>query len=177
MKFQPGCTRRLLCGALLALCASSAMPAAPSLYTVEIVVFRSSGSAGAMPANEVLPAFTEDGIEATPAATGKLNAAATKLRAKGEYQVLVQAAWTQGPTAYNSRQGVTAEQLRLGNGLIGKLHLYRGEQGLSLVLDLTVEEGGRRFRINERRVVKTNEVNYFDHPSMGLLAVVTPAAG
>ncbi len=179
MKFPSCIARRLACGALLALCTASAMPAAPSLYAVEIVVFRSKSTSGALPEKEVLPNFTDDSIEATPAATGKLTAAVAKLRAsKDGFNVLAHTAWTQGPTAYNSRQGVSAVQLRLGDSITGKVYLYRGTQGgLSLALDLTIEEGGRRYRIDERRPVKTNEVHYFDHPAMGVLAIVSPVPG
>jgi hypothetical protein len=175
---------RLVAGLLLALCAATALPAElPSLYTVEIVVFRSSGNAGALAEKTTLPSFNDDGVEATPAPVGKLTNAATRLRSKGGMRVLAHKAWTQGPTAWGSGRGVSTSQLALGNGVEGKISLERGENPLNVRLDLVLEEGGRRFRINEvRRNVKAGQVLYFDHPSFGVLATVTavtatPAAG
>jgi hypothetical protein len=173
MTSPSGLARQLLSGVLLALHAAVAVPAAPSLYTVEIIVFRSDSTAGALSDKEVLPTVTDDSIEATPAATGKLNAAAVKLRAGGGFEVLAHTAWTQGPTAWSSRQGVSASQLRLGNGLAGKISLERGERLMHLRVDLTMENGGRRYRINEVRNVKPDEVHYFDHPAIGMLAIVS----
>lgn len=171
---------RLIAGLLLALCAATALPAeAPSLYTVEILVFRGSGNAGALPEKTTLPRFSEDGIDATPVATGKLATAATRLRTKGGMRVLAHKAWTQGPTAWASGRGVSATQLSLGNGLDGRISLERGDTyPLNVRVDLVLEEGGRRYRINEvRRNVKAGQIQYFDHPSFGVLAIVTPAAG
>jgi hypothetical protein len=175
---------RFVAGLLLALGAAIAQPAElPSLYTVEIVVFRGSGNAGALPDKTTVPAFSDDGIEAAPAPLGKLTNAATRLRSRGGMRVLAHKAWTQGPTAWGSGRGVSASQLALGDGVEGKISLERGENPLNVRLDLVLEEGGRRFRINEvRRNVKAGQVLYFDHPSFGVLAIVTaatatPAAG
>jgi hypothetical protein len=168
---------RLFTGLLLALCAATALPAGlPSLYTVEIVVFRGSGIAGALPEKSTLPAFNDDGIEATPAPTTRLANAAARLRSKGGLRVLAHKAWTQGPTAWGSGRGVSATQLALGNGVDGKISVERGENPLNVRVDLVLEEGGRRFRINEvRRNVKAGQILYFDHPSFGVLAIVTAA--
>jgi hypothetical protein len=177
MKRPSDLARRMFTGAVLALCAASAIPAAPSLYTVEILVFRSAGTAGAMADNEVLPVFTDDGIDITPAATGRLNAAAARLRgSRAGFEVLAHAAWTQGPAAFSARLGIPVERLGLGNGIVGKVALLR-DRVLSLQLDLTIEEGGRRYRINQRESMRPNEVRYFDHPSMGVLAVISAAPG
>jgi hypothetical protein len=170
--------RRVLTGLALLAWAATAMPQTASLYTVEIIVFRNPGTNGALPPNVIPPMVGDDGIEATPVATAKLNAAARKLASAGEFKVLAHTAWTQGPTAWNSGRGVSARQLGLGNGVDGKISLERNEvYPLNLRLDLIVEEGGNRFRIQEvRRNVKVDQIQYFDHPSVGVLAIVTRAS-
>jgi len=168
--------RSLLAGLLVMLCAAPALPQASSLYTVEIVVFRNAGTGGALPATEVLPVYLEDGIEATPAPTAKLKSAAQKLAGSTEFRVLGHVAWTQGPTVFGSRIGVSTAQLGLGNGIGGKIGLEKGTN-LNLRLDLTLEDAGQRYRLNETRSLKPNEINYFDHPAVGVIAIVTAAAG
>lgn len=176
MRFPVSTARSLLTGLVLALCAGSALPQSSSLYTVEIIVFRNTGNAGALPPNAVLPTVLDDGIEITPVTPAKLNTAARKLDSSGEFKVLARAAWTQGPTVYNSRIGVSAAQLGLANGIFGKICLEKGTY-LNLRLDLTVEDGGQRYQLSEVRPVKPNEINYFDHPAVGVLAIVSAASG
>jgi hypothetical protein len=176
MRFPAFTARSLFTGLVLALCAGTALPQSSTLYTVEIIVFRNAGDEGALPANAVLPTMMDDGIQVTPATPGKLNTAARKLGSSGDFKVLARAAWTQGPTVYNSRIGVSAAQLGIANGIAGKICLEKGTY-LNLRLDLTVEDGGRRYRLSEVRPVKPNEINYFDHPAIGVLAIVSPASG
>lgn len=152
------------------------MPQTPSLYTVEIIVFRHAGSDGALPGNTVPPAVTDDGIEATPATPALLNTAARKLDSSTDFKVLARAAWTQGPTVFGSRIGVSAAQVGLGSGIAGKICLEKGTY-LNLRLDLTLEEEGRGYQLSEVRPVKPNEINYFDHPAFGVLAIIAPATG
>lgn len=181
MKPNPGLARRLLLASLLALCTGSALPQSPALYTVEIVVFRSAGDAAALPATGAPgaapgPAASGD-IEATPAPASKLVSATAKLRNKSSgFRVLAHAAWTQAPAGWNSRRGVSASQLGLADGISGKVILERG-QYLHFGVDLTIEDGGKRYRIEEVRQVKPNQIHYLDHPSVGVLAIVTPSTG
>jgi hypothetical protein len=174
MRFRRTNAPSLLAGLLLALCAATAMPQTPNLYTVEIIVFRNPDNSGELPASYVPPTVLDDGIEATLVTPAKLDAAARKLGNSADFQVLARAAWTQGPTVYGSRIGMSAAQLGLGNGIVGKICLEKGTY-LNLRLDLTVEDGGRRYRLGEVRPVKPGEINYFDHPAFGVLAIVTAA--
>jgi hypothetical protein len=176
MKSLSAVARRLLLSSLLALCATNALPQAPapSLYAVEIIVFRNGGEAGALPDNAPAAAApAEDAVEVTLAPTGKLNSAAAKLRARTSgFRVLAHVAWTQAPTGWKSRKGVSATQLGLASDISGKVSFER-DQYLHLGVDLTVEDGGRRYRINEMKQVKIDQIHYFDHPSVGVLAIVT----
>jgi hypothetical protein len=119
---------------------------------------------------------TDDGVEATLVPTGRLGTAANRLRARTSgFRVLGHAAWTQAPAAFNSRRGVSAAQLGLAGGIAGKVMLERNEY-LHLGVDLTIEDGGRRYRINEmRKNVRRDQIHYFDNPAVGVLAIITAA--
>ncbi len=182
MESHPGIARRLLVGTLLALCTGGALPQSPAFYTVEIVVFRNGADAAALPnaaapnAAAPAPAVAND-IEATPVAASKLVSATAKLRNRSSgFRVLAHSAWTQAPAGWNSRRGVSAAQLGLGDGISGKVILERG-QYLHFGVDLTIEDGGKRYRIEEVRQVKPNQIHYLDHPSVGVLAIVTAITG
>lgn len=177
MKSFPGVARRMLTGLLLVLCAATATPQQPpSAYLVEIIVFRSSGEGGALPDNAPATVAGDDGVEATLVPTGRLGTAANRLRARASgFRVLGHVAWTQAPVSFNSRRGVSAAQLGLAGNIAGKVMLER-DQRLHLGVDLTIEDGGRRYRIEEmRKDVRRDQIHYFDHPSVGVLALVTAA--
>lgn len=176
MESQPSPFRRLLAATLVPALLAAATPALPQAaaaprFTVEILVFRSGDEAALEPGASSSGNAGAD-VAATPVATSRLGGAASKLRTGGGYRVLAHSAWTQGPAAWNSRRGVSARELGLP-GIEGKVILERG-QYLHLGVDLTIDDGGRRYRINEVRRVKPDEVQYFDHPAVGVIAVVTP---
>jgi hypothetical protein len=181
MKSNTGIARRLLLATLLTLCTASALPQSPALYTVEIVVFRNGSDAAALPAaganaSTITPAASGD-VEATPVAASKLVSAAAKLRNRSSgFRVLAHSAWTQSPAGWNSRRGVSATQLGLAGGITGKVILERG-QYLHFGVDLTIEDGGKRYHIDEVRQVKPNQIHYLDHPAVGVLAIVTATTG
>jgi hypothetical protein len=173
--------------AMLFMASTAAIPQTASRYTVEIVVFRNSGQTGALPVGPTAEAVPDDGSEMTPSTSRKLASAAAKLKANG-MKILAHTAWTQAPVGCantncrntNQLRGVSAEQLGLTrSGISGKAGLQRGSSALFLGMDLTIDEGGRRYRIREIRglevrQLKAEEPQYFDHPAIGVLAVVTP---
>ena len=178
MKLLPATARQLLAGLLLAIGAATAMPQqSPAFYTVEIVVFRAGSDTGALPDNSPATVVNDDGIEATLVPTGKLGTAANRLRARTSgYRVLGHVAWTQAPASFNSRRGVSAAQLGLAGSIAGKVVLER-DQKLHLGVDLTIEDGGRRYHIEElRKDVRRDQIYYFDSPAVGVLAIITAAA-
>lgn len=160
--------RLLICLALLGM-AGQALPQTPA-YTVEIVVFRNGGDAAALDAGTPRTSVSGDDVQAVSVASRRLGGSVARLNGKG-LRVLAQGAWKQEPTAFRSRRGVSAARLGLA-GITGKVILERGEK-LHLGVDLVIEDGGKRYRLNEIRQVKTDEINYFDHPAVGVLAIVT----
>lgn len=169
-----------LCSLVLTLLAMS-LPAIPQQavgrYTVEIVVFRLDGDSSGEDGAAAAPLRSSVGdIMPTPVTSRRLAAAASKLRSAGGYRILVHTAWSQTPAAWNSRRGVSIEQLGINApGLSGNVVLERG-QFVHLGLDLKVEDGGRSFVLAELRQVKLDEALYFDHPQLGVIALVTRSA-
>jgi Peptidoglycan-binding protein, CsiV len=163
--------------ALLALASWPArtQQALPSRFTVEIVVFRTG--AGSMA--EDLSAATANigatsvGVTATAESQRRLSDSASRLRATAGYRVIAHTAWSQAPSAWNSRIGVSAEELGLASaGITGTIVLERG-QYLHLGFDLHIADGGSRYTLAEVRRVRPNERHYFDHPAVGIIALVT----
>jgi Peptidoglycan-binding protein, CsiV len=165
--------------ALLALLLAS-LPAAsqqsPSRYDVEIVVFRMAGNPGPEDLNVAsAPVSATGGMQVTPTTQRRLTEEVSRLQAAGGFQVLAHTAWTQAPAAWNSRHGVSAAQLGLEeSGISGTVFIERG-QYLHLGIDLRVDQGGHVYTISEVRRVRPGEAQYFDHPFVGILALISPA--
>jgi len=149
-------------------------------YTIELVVFRTASQTAGLPAGAQAAATPDDGVEMAPATARRLTSAAARLRSTAGYRILAHTAFAQTPTSCsrdacrNSLRGVSAEQLGLTRaGISGKVGLQRGES-LHLGIDLTIDDGGRRYRIQEvRQLRKTDQPQYFDHPAVGVIAVIT----
>lgn len=169
MKTLHGIARRIALAVALLGLALPALPQTPA-YSVEIVVFRNGGNAGALDAAAPHPTFTRDDVVPVPAASGKLGGAVAALNRNG-LRVIGHAAWRQEPTAWSSRRGVSAARLGIP-GVTGKV-IFERQRLLHLGVDLVVEDGGRRYRIDEMRQIRTDEIQYFDHPAVGVIAVVT----
>jgi hypothetical protein len=160
--------------ALLLLASSVAIPQQSGRYTVEILVFRTASQTAALDGSAArAPMAGSDDIEPTSAAVRRLVGAAGRLRGASGFKVLAHTAWTQGAASFNSRRGVSTAKVGLSAaGITGKVVFERGRL-LHLGIDLTIDEGGRRYHISEVRPVKADEVQYFDHPAVGVIAVVS----
>ncbi|MEY4761807.1 MAG: hypothetical protein RLZZ200_1663 [Pseudomonadota bacterium] len=172
--------------ALVAGRSSFAADAVGGLYVVEIVLFRQTG----VPAGEDLAAAsTQDARrdndqgggagnqrlgELLHASKFKLGDVAARLNANGARRVIAHLAWTQTASGWNSNAGVTAEQLGLAaSGISGLVSLERG-QYLHLGFNLEYTAPNAHYRLSELRRVKLTERNYYDHPAIGIVAVVSP---
>lgn len=161
--------------AALLLAAGAAIPQqSTGRYTVEIVVFRTAGQAGAMAGTVAVEPDRDDGVEPTAVSGRRLVTAANRLKGTSGYRVLAHTAWTQMPSAWRSGRGVPAARLGLTRaGINGRITLERGSS-LHLGVDLIIEDGGRRYHISEmRQSIKADQPQYFDHPAIGVIAVVS----
>ena len=104
----------------------------------------------------------------------KLGGARDRL-ARGGYRVLVHTGWVQTAGSWGSRSGLPLDRLGIRvPGLSGSFMLERGSL-LHLGMNLRYSgDGGPSAQINEIRRIRFNERNYYDHPSLGVIAVVTP---
>lgn len=170
MESSSGHSRRGVLAAVLSCLAGPALAQTPAGYTVEIIVFRNGSESGALAATTARATFTGDDVAPTGTGTRKLGGAVTRLNGGGK-RVLGHAAWKQAPTSFNSRRGVSTARVGL-EGITGKVIFERGTY-LHLGIDLEVEDAGRRYRLNEVRRVKTDELHYFDHPAIGVMAILS----
>jgi hypothetical protein len=182
--------------ALLALSAAAvAQTPSPTVYTVEIIVFRNLSGAGGAEDWSVKPQarrpdqpdspVTGRFVASLPSSQFQLNDVAARLRNTTNYQPIAHFAWQQTASSWGSGAGFTVAKLA-GNtpGLSGLIYL---EAGTYLHLGLTLNyqpssppaglaaTPGTVFTISESRRVKRYERNYYDHPAFGVIALVTPA--
>ena len=156
-----------------------------STYHVEVIIFRSSGARegepGAAPPR-IASGDADSGatqiaryLGPLPAAKLQLSGARQKLAASG-YRVLAHTGWTQTASTWGSRNGLPVDQLGLQvPGLSGSFLLERGSLlHFGMNLRYAPAEGGAAQQMNELRRIRFNEKNYYDHPGISVIAVVTP---
>jgi hypothetical protein len=165
----------------------AAPAAAPSgssgTYAVEVIVFRApGGGAGAAPsaapsrgAADTAGTQVARYIGPLPGSRLQLGGARDKL-ARGGYRILTHTGWVQTAASWGApRSGLPLE--RLGINVPGLSGSFQLERGSLLHFGMTLRhssDGGSPSQINEIRRIRFNERNYYDHPSIGVIAVVTP---
>lgn len=160
---------------------AAAPSAASGTYSVEVIVFRSAGGGDGGTAAPSRGGGDSSGntqvaryIGPLPGSRMQLGSAREKL-ARGGYRVLVHTGWVQTAGSWGSRSGLPLDRLGIRvPGLSGSFMLERGSL-LHLGMNLRYAgDGGPSSQINEIRRIRFNERNYYDHPSLGVIAVVTP---
>jgi hypothetical protein len=167
----------------------------PRVYNVEIIVFRNLSGTGGVedwtarpvargpdrPESPVTGRF----VQSLPASAFKLGTVAARLRNSSNYQPIAHFAWQQTASSWGSRAGFTIAKLA-GNvpGLSGIIYLESGQLlHLGMALEYSTSNPpaglsaapGTPFMLSESRRVKVDELQYYDHPAFGLVALVTPA--
>lgn len=185
--------RRLALAAAIALfLPATALPqaAAPPAYDVEILVFANTGGAREEASSTARGATREGGDRATGAAQSarflgplppgrlKLGALREKLAANGGYRVLAHAGWSQVPASWGSRTGLALQSVGVNvPGLSGQVQLERGSYlHLGFTLRYVPPGATSPQELSELRRVKFNERHYYDHPAIGVIAVVSNPA-
>ncbi|MEY2624890.1 MAG: hypothetical protein RL412_665 [Pseudomonadota bacterium] len=164
---------------------SHAQGTGASTYQVEVIIFRTNGAREGEPGAAPPRAASGDAASGAaqvarylgplPAAKLQLSGARQKLAASG-YRVLAHTGWTQTASTWGSRNGLPVDQLGLQvPGLSGSFLLERGSLlHFGMNLRYAPAEGGAAQQMNELRRIRFNEKNYYDHPGIGVIAVVTP---
>ncbi len=158
---------------------------ANTTYDVEVLVFETT-----LPTLEGSELWTRDRMRATipeiaeaitigekPSGNSNLSTVAAALERDGSYRILTHQHWQQTAEA---KSAVKPVRLRNTDGQVdGALRFYMS-RFLHVDLDLVLREKNSaaenvNYRISEHRRVKTQEVNYFDHPKFGVLVRITSA--
>jgi hypothetical protein len=151
-------------------------------YAVEVIVFRAPGGGGGAPsAAPSRGAADTAGTQAAryigplPGSRLQLGGARDKL-ARGGYRILAHTGWVQTAASWGAPgSGLPLE--RLGIDVPGLSGSFQLERGSLLHFGMTLRhsvDGGPPAQLNEIRRIRFNERNYYDHPSIGVIAVVTP---
>jgi hypothetical protein len=167
----------------------------PTVYNIEVVIFRNQSGAGGPedwtarsvargPETPDSP-MTGRFVQSIPSSRFQLNNVVARLRNTANYPPIAHFAWQQTASSWGSRAGFTITKLA-GNvpGLSGTIYLERGSY-LHLGMALSYQSAnvpaglaapqGQVFNMNESRRVKYDQLNYYDHPAFGVIALVTPA--
>ncbi|MEZ5499240.1 MAG: hypothetical protein R3E77_07400 [Steroidobacteraceae bacterium] len=147
-----------------------------NIYNIELIIFRAPGAGvvGGAGADDGASGGSAIGrfVRSTPAAELKLGDIANRLRAASGYTPIAHFGWSQTASDWGTRAGFTLQRLGANvPGLNGRISLERGQY---LHLGVKVSYGGGA--IDERRRIRFYEKNYYDSPSLGVIAIVTPAS-
>ncbi len=152
-------------------------------YSVEVIVFRAPGgrsdaAASAAPsrgASDTAGTQVARYIGPLPGSRMQLGGAREKLT-RGGYRILVHTGWVQTAASWGApRSGLPLE--RLGIDVPGLSGSFQLERGTLLHFGMTLRhasDGNPAAQLNEIRRIRFNERNYYDHPAIGVIAVVTP---
>jgi Peptidoglycan-binding protein, CsiV len=176
--------------------------AAATVYNIEMIIFRATGSPGPAEAwgaqggsarniagDESASGSSQVGrfVGVLPSSDWQLTDLENKLRASGAYVPVAHVAWSQTASAWGTRAGFPLARLGASaEGLSGTVFLEHGQflhLGMTLTYAMAAAPAslgaapGTPFSINETRRVRFYERNYFDHPAFGVIALVTPAQG
>jgi hypothetical protein len=172
----------LLLTALLFLIPANAAPAT-NVYDVEVLVFENRISEleggelwttgrnrAPLPEPGAMPPFG--------AAVGDmtLKNTAAALEKSGDYRVLVHQRWRQ---AAEEKSATKPMWLRNADGQMEGSFRFYMSRFLHVDLDLVLRDkrdaAGVNYRLMEHRRVKTQDLQYFDHPKLGVLVRITQA--
>lgn len=154
---------------------------AEGLHQVELIVFRQAGEP--VPASQVAPDDWAGGAQSLSADNLRgtaLNGEAAKLTAANGYQVLLHQAWQQNLGATPSKVALSDGQEQFGHFPVeGNLSLQQA-RFIDVDADLWINQfdadglliGSERLKQGSR--LKTGELTFLDHGSLGLLIKISP---
>ena len=151
--------------------------------SVEVIVFRAPGgiSDAAPSAAPSRGASDTAGTQVArfigPLAGGRMQLGGTREKlTRGGYRILAHTGWVQTAASWGApRSGLPLE--RLGINVPGLSGSFQLERGALLHFGMTLRhasDGNPAAQLNEIRRIRFNERNYYDHPAIGVIAVVTP---
>lgn len=181
----------ILLGWLVLAPAYAAPPGAPTAnYEIEVLVFETQ-----LPEYEGSELWTREDRVVDPTAiavegttpSAEFAAAIAALGTDGRHRVRLHKRWSQ--TAESKSGGPPVQLATEDKDLKGTLKFYLSRflhvelnviyqpQAGAIGASTPVENIAPAFVINEQRRVRSNEINYFDHPKFGVLVRVAPVPG
>ncbi len=154
---------------------------ADGMYQVELILFRQAGEP--IPASQTAPDDWAAGAQALAADSERgtaLNAEAAKLTTANGYQVLLHQAWQQNVGATPAKIALSSGNQQFGHFPVeGTLSLQQ-LRFVDLESDFWINQfdadgqltGSERLKQGTR--LKTGELTYLDHSSLGLLIKISP---
>ena len=168
--------------------AAGSGPASPS-YEVEVIVLENLQqdlNGGELWARDRVKPIEADLSEAVIVADAPAESAlaetAKRIQDDGRYRILLHKRWVQNPEAKTSSQMVRMTDAVELDGFL-RFYLSRFlHVEVNLALSKNTGEGlfarpaetGELYRLTQQRRVKSQEINYFDHPKFGVLVRVAP---
>jgi hypothetical protein len=156
----------------------------PPSYEVEVLVFQTNlpdQEGGELWTNDtVKPVDTKGAVPASTVPAGSaLAATAERLNAGGRFQVVLHKRWIQVADAKEKTKPILlATNDKMLNGLL-RVYINRFlyvELGLDFQ-PLLIDPNGLPapvYQIQDQRRIKSQELNYFDHPKFGAIVRVVP---
>jgi hypothetical protein len=183
--------------ALLLAGVPAALPAQP-WYTVEVLVFEHLGEAdgghevwggeGGLPdwegavqlfAPGDLPAGGANAFERLPRSELALGEAWSRLERSGGYRPLLLTGWRQPGFGPGNARAVLIDGETMGGVPVQGTVRFHRQRFLHVEAELLLARDGTdarpgRYRIRERRRMRSREVHYLDHPVFGVLLLAIP---
>lgn len=133
----------------------------------------------AVPAAEIAMPMSglESSVEVLSANRLRMNNIAAALQRNPNYQPIAHVGWSQPGFALDNPRPIAIESLLPpGGDLTGTVTLMRGRYvHLGVNLSLRSAADGQTYVLREqRRMQKSGEKHYLDHPHFGVIALVTP---
>jgi len=187
--------------ALICALPSAAQETNANVYTIEILVFRTTQALGGAENWNVQDSRNYGASDETGNASRNVGRFVTsinpsqfqltplenKLRSTGLYTPVAHVAWQQTASDWGTRAGFTVQKIGISTpGLSGTVFLERGQYlHLGMALSYSPPDPpaglaaapGSTFNLNESRRIRFYERNYYDHPGFGVITLVTPAQG
>ena len=114
----------------------------------------------------------DNGVVAVGSSAYRLSGIWQVLRGSSQFRPLRHLAWTQ-----RGRSSRSAPEILLGDSptsdVYGTVRLSRS-RFLHLDLDLLLSDDNGSYRLINHRRMRSNELNYIDHPLFGVLVIATP---
>ena len=166
---------------LLASGSAHAGPDQATACQVEVLVFRNGAgeaTAGRAP-DPGTAAQGQESAEATALSSAalRLGAMASRLQRGPQYRLLLHTGWSLPVRGERDARPIPLSSAGTNHGIGGHITVYRGRYyHIALELEWRDPATGALHHLSQARRMKNGVVNYFDHPALGVIAVVRDEA-